>query len=581
MCLALTLALITATPIESALAHTVSKVGDEPASLTGVVVDIVSALKDSRASLKKFEQVAMVRSYLAPGGDLYVYESVRKLASHVAPSGKPVSLGLWFGLPPQQGSNQQGPAVVLSLGGAEKGALKRLAKSKLLAPLHPTKVGQSYKLSCSKDIFLWMWMDGPRLLVASQPIEAPLSFNPGLAMTAKPHIKKADGLLYLSHSSPLLKDAAQSGTLPSPEAAGLNFFLSTLRFGDQGGLKMVAEIPALGAFSGSIAGSMRKPSQPALWGPEATSLLQLNLAPTLIASALAALPNPPVELDALHSLDGRFSLALFDGLSDWGIAAGAKSPQEAVKGVTAMRALMEACLQQFPTDVLLHLGPVAQAGFSIEPTKGSVGLRVFAHKSWIVVTSQPKRQLPSNKARSWRDERTRSFLIEPHLVSASTSINADWVLLELYRWGSSLLPRSPDEWFSEDSLPAVLYEAVGPRISRAIAQARAISMLTQDLTLSLDVRGPQLIVDAVASKTEPDRQLLNAVNRRFEGDYAGYKKGLWTLALQKGSTRAGTKAKSLLGSSDLVPLSFAISAVVAVAVPNFQRYRQRALNAQP
>lgn len=73
----------------------------------------------------------------------------------------------------------------------------------------------------------------------------------------------------------------------------------------------------------------------------------------------------------------------------------------------------------------------------------------------------------------------------------------------------------------------------------------------------------------------PKQRYVRALNHKLQGDAQAYQRDLISLVYHAPDSRAGRRARATLTSGSLLPMVALLGVVAAIAVPSFERFRQR------
>lgn len=262
-------------------------------------------------------------------------------------------------------------------------------------------------------------------------------------------------------------------------------------------LELLIDHPQLGMLSPMLAGGLPEQATTPMWGPEVTASFELALPAGLLQQGLLALDNIPKPLRAvLPDLNGRLSLAAFDGLADWGLAFGFTSPEVAAEAAPAVRdSLTELSPSMASAWAELAPGQLALRRFPEDP-----GLGLVAAGEHLVLLSQPRRELAPAKS-DLLTPKMQALLSSRSLLSGYFRASEDGSLSELYGWVTSIVGWSAVPFMESlaEELPGNLLLTL---LDSADAQqlARAQGFFLYDLGFNLQVGGNFLALELVSSE---------------------------------------------------------------------------------
>jgi len=344
-----------------------------------------------------------------------------------------------------------------------------------------------------------------------------------------------------------------------------------------------------------------------LWGLDASDFLTLRLPPLVLGAGIPTLlrrletsghPPPPAVLAALPAFDGTLGLARFGTPGDWAVGLhflDEETPAALVPALQPWLAELGAVEGGELARALAGAAVPAAGGSALTfaPDSGLADLSVFSAGRFLLLASQPGRRESLLAAAAGRrqdappalDGRLREAFGRPALLSAHKVLGGELAAFG----GSGLLAllaregaRTGAEAGEEPPLggPAADFVAAAfEQLPALLRLAEAEFDLTYDVGLRLEADGGLLTLRLVSSELPAEGPYLDAVNRKFSGDRAGYFDGLMAIARDDAGSRTGRRARATLLYNPMNEVAV-VGILAAIAIPNYLNYKAKAARAE-
>ena len=486
-----------ARPLDAVIAETPSKVD-------GGVPAVVVAIDDVRASSAwadrrwaRWAGIKIVDRFFGPNAPadagMGIFGDLKAIASVMSKEG-PVPVNLVAGLSAGR------PFVVASLK-ASAGVLDRIVQSQPMKPWTFTKDGDTIVAKTETGVWIGK-MDGGWLRFWLNAVGTVEAKGLELPDSLQESMNEAQSIMHYDGSTPA-GDLLRALTANSEygiwaEIRGLSV-LSGFRGDRTTWSTLVVDHPRLPMFSPLLTLGRANGKAAQLWGPQATTNVNLSIPAGLLQAGALAMSNMPDSLrELVQDLDGRFSVGVFGASTDWGLAIGVTSAAAAKAAVPKLKAGLTQLAQRGNTAWKKFFFDVTPGRFSLRPDPNLSGYDVLASGDRLVILSQPNRKLRPEKAVSLMTPGVKKLLDSDKMFSTYTVIGDDGTYYEFLRWG---LAMALVDW--GDSIPAFVQQIVERYADKAAAMmtvAQASLLFIYDIGLAVDLKGNLLIIDVVGSE---------------------------------------------------------------------------------